>query len=447
MKDCKLILISIITMIAVSGQSQTPLQQIESYTAKNYSTLETLYKKLHQYPELSLQEKNTAAIMAQELKQLGFAVIENIGGYSLAGVLRNGNGPTVLIRTDMDALPLKETTGLPYASEQMGVNAAGQTVSVMHACGHDIHMTVFVGTARALVAHKKNWNGTLVMVAQASEENGLGAAQMFKAGLYEKIPVPDYALALHDNAALPAGKLGYHIGPFMASVDMMDITVHGKGGHGAAPHTTVDPVVLSAQMIMAFQTIISREINPLEPAVITVGSVHGGTVHNIIPDQVKMQLTLRSYSAAVREQILESIRKKSYHLAALAGVTADKMPEITIVEPTIPATINDRALTTSIVEVFQNTFGQENVEEIPSSMVGEDFSRFALQGNDVPICMFWLGAADPEKVKESLARGTPLPTLHSSTFQPLPEPTIKTGVKAMSSVALYLFKEHRKVKK
>jgi amidohydrolase len=440
MKPCLFLLFILTLAHTISGQS--PVRQVESFTAKNYASLEALYKKLHQYPELSLQEKNTSAIMAQELKQLGFDVIENIGGYSLTGVLRNGDGPTVLIRTDMDALPLTEATGLPYASEQKGVNAAGQTVSVMHACGHDIHMTVFIGTARALAAHKNIWRGTLVMVAQASEENGMGAAQMFKAGLYEKIPIPDYALALHDHASLPAGKVGYHVGAFMASVDMMDITVFGKGGHGAAPHTTVDPIVLSAQMIMAFQTIVSREINPLEPAVITVGSIHGGTVHNIIPDQVKMQLTLRSYSTAVREQILEAIKKKSYHLAALAGMPDDKMPIISIVEPTIPATINDKALTTTIVQVFQETFGNENVEEVPSSMVGEDFSRFALQGKDVPICMFWLGAADPMKVKQSLEKGTPLPTLHSSTFQPLPEPTIKTGVKAMSAAALYLFKNH-----
>jgi amidohydrolase len=442
MKHCIFLLIFL--SIWLSASSQSPLEQVALYTTKNYASLETLYRKLHQHPELSLQEKNTAATMAQELKQLDFEVIENIGGYSLAGVFRNGPGPTVIIRTDMDALPLKETTGLPFASEEKGVNAAGQTVSVMHACGHDIHMTVFIGTARALIAHKKNWRGTLVMVAQASEENGMGAAQMFKAGLYEKIPTPDYALALHDHASLAAGKIGYHIGPFMASVDMMDITVRGKGGHGAAPHTTIDPVVLSAQMIMAFQTIVSREINPLEPAVVTVGSIHGGTVHNIIPDEVKLQLTLRSYSPAVREQILLAIKKKAYHLASLAGVPEDKMPEIKIVEPTIPATINDKELTTAIVALFQKTFGNENVEEIPSSMVGEDFSRFALQGKDVPICMFWLGAADPAKVKESLEKRTALPTLHSAAFQPLAEPTIKTGVKAMCAAALHLFQENVK---
>ncbi|RAW00934.1 amidohydrolase [Pseudochryseolinea flava] len=435
--------LSLFVSISAAGQVIT---QIENYTARNYASLASLYQKLHQFPELSLQEKKTSAIMAQELKQLGFEVIENIGGYSLAGVFVNGDGPTVLIRTDMDALPLKETTGLPYASQEHGINAAGQDVSIMHACGHDIHMTVFIGTARALVAHKKNWHGTLVMVAQASEENGMGAAQMFKGGLYEKIPTPDYALALHDNATLAAGKIGYNTGAFMASVDMMDITVFGKGGHGAAPHTTVDPIVLSAQMIMAFQTIVSREINPLEPAVITVGSIHGGTVHNIIPDQVKMQLTLRSYSSAVREQILTAIKKKSHHLAALAGVPEDKMPAISIVEPTIPATINDKALTTSIVNVFQQTFGTELVEEISSSMVGEDFSRFALQGKDVPICMFWLGAADPEEVKRSKENGTILPQLHTANFKPLVEPTIKTGVKAMCAAVLHIFKEDPKEK-
>ena len=443
MKHRNTLLAGILFLAAVNhGRAQNPttVKQIEDYTQKNYAGLEQLYKELHQNPELSLHEEKTSQRMASELRTLGFEVFDKIGGYGVAAVLRNGNGPTVLLRTDMDALPLEEKTGLPYASQAHGVNAAGQTVSVMHACGHDIHMTVFIGTAQALVETRKQWKGTLVMVGQISEENGMGADRMFKDGLYSKIPVPDYALAIHDNANLPAGTIGYRSGPFMASVDMMDITVYGKGGHGAAPHTTIDPVVLSAEMIMAFQTIVSREMNPIDPAVVTVGSIHGGTVHNIISDQVKLQLTLRSYSPEVREKTIASIRNKSKHLALQAGLPEDKLPVISILEPQIPATLNDPELTRRLTEVLIRNFGKDNVVETPPSMVGEDFSRFALQpGKKVPICMFWIGAADPAKVKEARANGTALPSLHSPMFAPLPEPTIKTGIKALATSSLYLF--------
>ncbi|HEY9048495.1 MAG TPA: amidohydrolase [Ohtaekwangia sp.] len=440
MKMIRITCICIALVSSAYAQTKSPaIKQVEEYTSKQYPSLEKLYRQLHQNPELSLHEEKTAKIMAEELRTLGFDVIEKLGGQSLVGILKNGKGPTVLIRTDMDALPLEEKTGLPYASKARGINAVGADVPVMHACGHDIHMTVFVGTARALTATRKQWKGTLIMVAQSSEENGFGADMLFKAGLYDTIPKPDYAIALHDNASLEAGKVGYHAGAFMASVDMMNITVHGKGGHGAAPHTTIDPVVLSAEMILAFQTIVSREINPLEPAVITVGSIHGGSVHNIIPDDVKLQLTLRSYSPEVRQQIIAAIHKKSEHLALQAGVAADKLPEITINDPQTPATINDVELTNRLVQVFQQQFGKENVVELQPAMVGEDFSRFGLQDKKVPICMFWLGAVDPAKVKQAKEQGVALPSLHSSTFIPLPEPTIKTGVAAMSAAALNLF--------
>lgn len=422
------------------AQSPSPLvQQVDRINSKNYASLEKLYIHLHQNPELSLHEEKTSTLMASELKSLGFEVVEKIGGYGLAGVLKNGKGPTVLIRTDMDGLPVEEKTGLPYASKARGTNAVGAEVSVMHACGHDVHMTVFIGTARALVETKKQWRGTLVMVAQNSEENGFGAEYMFRDGLYDKIPYPDYAIALHNHAGMPAGTIGYNPGPFMASVDMMNITVHGKGGHGAAPHLTVDPVVLSAQMILAFQTIVSREINPLESAVVTVGSIHGGTVHNIIPDEVKLQLTLRSYSPQVRQQIITAIENKSRHLALLAGMPEDKLPEITINDPKTPATINDKQLTDRLTGVFVKSFGESKVMLMPPSMVGEDFSRFGMQPRKVPIAMFWLGTVDPALYAQAKAEGKPLPSLHAATFAPLPEPTIKTGVKAMTIATLDLF--------
>jgi amidohydrolase len=405
---------------------------------KHYKSLETLYTQLHSNPELSQKEEKTAATMANELRVLDFEVFEKIGGYGVAGVFKNGPGPTILIRTDMDALPIEEKTNLPYASKVKSTNVSGAEVSVMHACGHDVHMTTIVGTARALVENKKLWKGTLVMIAQPSEENGIGARAMLNDKLYEKVPYPDYALALHNHAEMKAGTIGYSPGPFMASVDMMDITVFGKGGHGAAPHQTVDPIVLSAQMILAFQTIVSREINPLQSAVITVGSIHGGTVYNIIPDQVKLQLTLRSYSDDVRKQVIAAIQNKSKYLALQAGVPEDKLPVITW-NDSAPATVNDKSLTMRLVEVYRKVLMSENVIEMQPSMIGEDFSRFAREKKSIPYAMFWLGTVDPVVFDKSQADGVALPPLHSSTFQPLPKPTISTGILAMTLGALELF--------
>ncbi|MFA7493486.1 MAG: amidohydrolase [Proteiniphilum sp.] len=442
MKRFILSLLLIFSMLEATSQSPG-LKSADDFIDTNYPSLDKLYKQLHQNPELSLHEEKTSEIIASELKSLGFEVIRKLGAYSHADIYKNGKGPTVLIRTDMDALPVEEKTGLPYASKAVGINAIGNEVSVMHACGHDLHMTVFVGTARALIKAKDHWKGTLVMVAQSAEEVGLGADLMFKAGLYDKIPKPDYAIALHANPYLEAGKLGYREGAFLASVDMMDLTVFGEGGHGAAPHTTKDPIVLSAQMILDFQTIVSREINPLEPAVVTVGSIHGGTVHNIIPDEVTMQLTLRSYSEDVRNQIIASIHRISKNVALAAGLSNDKIPVIKIRDPYTPATINDAALTNRIVGVFSKKFGNDNVIEMPPYMVGEDFSRFGVQSHKVPIFMFWLGAMDPAKVKSAKEKGEQLPSLHSPYFAPLPEPAIKTGVKAMLVAAFELF-NHQK---
>ncbi|GAB3173846.1 amidohydrolase [Telluribacter humicola] len=422
------------------AQAQTAqvVKSVQDVTQSLYPTLDKLYKDLHQHPELSLQEEKTAAKMAAELKALGFQVKEKMGAHGVVGVYKNGTGPTVLIRTDMDALPLEEKTGLPYASQAKGINAAGNETRIMHACGHDVHMTVFVGTARTLMQMKDQWKGTLVMVAQSAEENGLGADLMLKAGLFDFAPVPDYAIALHDNSFLPAGTIGYREGPFMASVDMMDVIVFGQGGHGAAPHTTIDPVVLSAQMVMAFQTIVSRTINPIDPAVVTVGSIHGGTVHNITPDEVKMQLTLRSYSQDVRQKIIDGIHRISANLARSAGLPDSKLPVISIREPQTPATINDPTLTRRLMGVFRTTFGEGKVVEMEPYMVGEDFSRFDM-GKKVPICMFWLGTIPEKRVQEAKAKGEQLPSLHSPFFAPQPEPTIKTGVTAMSLAALNLF--------
>ncbi|WP_236974110.1 amidohydrolase [Membranihabitans maritimus] len=408
----------------------------DDYLDEIYPSLEELYIHFHQNPELSMQEEETSTLMTQNLRDLGFEIITDLGATNRAGIFRNGEGPVVLIRADMDALPVREQTGLPYASEARGVNAEGDSTAIMHACGHDVHMTVFTGVARTLVRYKDEWSGTLVMVAQAAEEAGLGADLLFKNKLYDKVPKPDYALALHTSSYHEAGKVGYKSGPVLASVDMIDITVHGQGGHGAAPHTTIDPIVLSAQLIESFQTIVSRENNPFDPAVVTVGSIHGGKVHNVIPDEVKLQLTIRSYSTEVRNKIISALERKCNSLAKAAGLKEEQYPDIKIRDPYTPTTINDKALTERLVGVFKNVLGEENVVETPAYTFGEDFSRFGLQDHKVPICLFWLGAVDPEKMD-----GRDLPSLHSPFFAPLPEPTLKTGVKAMTSAALELFEE------
>lgn len=400
-----------------------------------YPELDELYLHLHQNPELSLNEKNTARLLADRLIKLGFEVTEQMGAYNLAGVFKNGSGPVVLIRTDMDALPVEEKTGLSYASTAKGINNAGDNVPVMQACGHDVHMTVWAGVAETLIHMKDQWKGTLVMVAQSAEETGLGADLFFKNGLYEKIAKPDYALALHCNPYLEAGKVGYRTGPLLASVDMIDIKVHGEGGHGAAPHTTKDPVVLSAQLIESFQTIVSREINPQEPAVVTVGAVHGGNVHNVIPDQVNLQLTVRAYSKDVRDQIIEGIRRRCRNLGLAAGLSEDKLPMITIREPYTPTTDNDPALTEELVDVFRSVLGPDQVQEMPKYTFGEDFSRYGIQDHKVPISLFWLGTVDPEKVRS----GVDLPSLHSPFYAPVREPSIRTGVRTMTASALHLF--------
>lgn len=417
-------------------------QETKEYTNiidKIYPDLYKLYVNLHQNPELSLQEENTAHLLAGNLKELGFEVHEKLGAYNLAAVYENGEGPVVLIRTDMDALPVTEKTDLDYASTATGTNASGDQVGVMHACGHDMHMTVFTGVARTLVHLKEKWKGTLIMVAQSAEEMGLGADLFFKNGLYDKVPKPDYALALHCNPYLEAGKVGYRSGPLLASVDMIDIHVMGEGGHGAAPHTTIDPIVLSAQLIESFQTIVSREINPQEPAVVTVGAIQGGNVHNVIPDKVHLQLTVRSYSNEVRDKVIEGIQRRCRNLGLAAGLSEEKLPEIKIREPSTPTTVNDAALTELVVGVFQNELGSEMVQEMPKYTFGEDFSRYGIQDHKVPICMYWLGTVDPAKVEKAKKGEAELPSLHSPFYAPLPEPSIRTGVKTMTAAALKLF--------
>jgi amidohydrolase len=405
---------------------------------KDYASLEVFYKDLHAHPELSFHEEATARKVAGELKQAGYSVTTKVGGHGVVGVLRNGNGPTILVRTDLDALPVKEETGLPYASTERTQDDKGNDVPLMHACGHDMHMTVLVGTARTLAALKDRWQGTLVLIGQPAEERVGGARQMIADGLFTRFPKPDYCLALHVNGSLPAGSVGYTEGFALANVDTVDITFRGVGGHGSAPHATKDPIVLAAQAILAFQTIVSRETEPGNPAVVTVGSIHGGTKHNIIPDEVKLQLTVRSYTDEVRTNTIVSIKRIARAMAQAAGVPENRMPLVTLSDESVSATYNDPPLTRRLSGAFQKWLGADKTVAVKAIMGAEDFSEFGRTKEKIPICMFWLGAVDPARVAESKRTGSPLPSLHSSRFAPVPEPAIRTGVTAMTAAVLEL---------
>ena len=435
-------------VLAVLSVPQLPLAAAESHlhgavaasVEREFSSLLALYTDLHRHPELSLMEERTAGVIAKELRAAGLEVTEGFGGgFGVVGVLRNGPGPTVLLRADLDGLPVLEETGLPYASTRRTKNLSGQEVPVMHACGHDVHMTCLVGAARTLAALKDRWSGTLVFVGQPAEETGVGARVMLAAGLYRRFPKPDFAIALHDSATLPAGTVGLIEGFSMANVDSVDITVRGVGGHGAYPHTTKDPVVLAARIVLTLQTIVSRENRPVDPVVITVGSIHGGTKHNIIPDEVKLQLTVRSYADDVRARTLEAIRRVCRGEAIAAGLPEERMPVITVSETEYtPATYNDPALTRRLRGTFERWFGAPNVKAIDPEMGGEDFGRFGRTTEKVPISLIRIVAVAPALAAESARTGAPLPSLHSSKFAPLPEPTLKTGVTALIAAALDL---------
>ncbi|MEY2879631.1 MAG: hypothetical protein RLZZ15_2011 [Verrucomicrobiota bacterium] len=424
---------------ASAASDATVRDAVAKKIAADYAQLDAFYKDLHAHPELSLMEERSAGKVAGELRAAGFEVTEKFGGHGVVGVLKNGPGPVVYLRADLDGLPVLEESGVPYASTARVKNLAGQEVPTMQACGHDIHMTCLVGVARTMAALRERWAGTLVLVGQPAEEIGTGARAMLSAGLYRKFPKPDFALSLHDSATLPAGSVGVLEGYVMANVDSVDITVRGVGGHGAYPHATKDPIVLAARIVGALQTIVSRETRPVDPAVVTVGSIHGGTKHNIIPDEVKLQLTLRSYSPAVRAHTIEAVRRICRGEAIAAGIPEDRMPVITIAEEQYtPATYNDPALARRVRGAFVEWLGAAAVLPIDPEMGGEDFSQFGLTTEKVPICQFRVGAVAPEKIAESQRTGVPLPSLHSSKFAPVPEPTIKTGVTALTAAALEL---------
>jgi amidohydrolase len=391
----------------------------------NYPRVETRYLDLHRHPELSFHEVETAAKLANDLRQLGYEVTTGVGRTGIVGVLKNGVGPTVLLRTELDALPVTENTGLPFSSTVRTKDDAGNDVGVMHACGHDIHMAAWLGTAGIMAANRGQWRGTLVLIGQPAEEMVTGARAMIADGLLTRFPRPDFALAVHDDARMPAGLIGYHAGPILTNADAVTIRVFGRGGHGARPEATVDPIVIAARLVLALQTIVSRETSPFDPAVITVGSIHGGTKNNIIPDEVVLQLTVRSFTDPVRQHLLSAIDRIAKAEAAAAG--APREPSVVRSNPT-QALVNDSALTRRVSAVLLRELGSARVKDTPPEMASEDFAEFQLAG--IPTLMLRIGAVEQVKYDAAMKFGTPLPSLHSSQFAPDREPTIKAAMTA-----------------
>ncbi len=434
------VLLTVLPLIAASADS------LHIAVDAQVPDLFAIYKDLHAHPEISQHEERTSARLAEELRKAGYAVTERVGRYAdgraafgVVALLSNGAGRTILLRTDMDALPVEEKTSLPYASTVHTTGDAGQTVGVMHACGHDLHMASFLGTARVLAASKDRWHGTLMLIGQPSEERVSGARAMLADGLYARFGQPDFCIAQHDTPEIAAGQVGIVGGPILAGASSVDVTMRGVGGHGARPETTKDPVVMAAEFVLALQTIVSRQTAPQDPAVVTVGSIHGGTRPNIIPDEVKLQLSIRAFSEDVRRNILAAIERTARGVALAAGVPEDRAPIVQVNQAeSVPVTYNDPAMAARLRTALSAELGSQNVLEGKSAMVSEDFGLFGLEGRRIPCFMLWLGAADPGKLADSLRTGHPLPSLHSSLFAPLPEPAIRTGVLAMSSAVLEL---------
>jgi amidohydrolase len=424
-------------------------QSLDSLVSPQLPGLVETYKSIHSHPELSHHEERTAGILAAELRKAGYTVTERIGkypdgsqAYGVVGILENGPGPRVLIRTDMDALPIVEQTNVSYASHVTSKNAAGQEVGVMHACGHDVHVTTMIGTARALSALRSQWHGTLMLIGQPSEETIDGAKAMLADQLYERFGKPDFAVALHDTNELAAGTVAMVSGAAQAGSTSIDVTLRGIGGHGAHPQSAKDPIVMAGEFIVQLQTIVSRQEDPSDPAVVTIGTIHGGTKRNIIPNEVKLEITARTFSDKARQIIIDGIRRTAAGVALSAGVPENLAPIVSVLEnESAPVMYNDPALTARVRAALVTALGAQNVLSSSPVMESEDFGNFGLDGHKIPSLMFGLGAMDAVKLAEARAAGKSLPGPHNALFQPVPEPTLRTGVTAMSSVAIALLQK------
>ncbi len=439
LKISKFALLAAASVVGFSAAHADPLN--DAITADMPSLME-IYRDLHANPELSGEEVKTAAKLAAEARRLGFAVTEKVGGTGVVAVMENGEGPTVMIRADMDGLPLVEKTGLPFASKVMAKTREGNDTGVMHACGHDTHMTGWVGTARQLSARKDEWSGTLVMILQPAEETGEGAKAMLADGLYTRFPKPEYALAFHDAAGAPAGYIGYAAGYALANVDSVDIEVQGVGGHGAYPHTTKDPIVLASRIVGALQTLVSREIDPQDPAVVTVGSFQSGFKHNIISDKANLLLTVRSYSDETRSKLLEGIKRIVKGEAITAGLPEDKMPTVRVRDDEFtPSTYNSPEFSIEMAKLFETRFGKERVKQSKPVMGGEDFSRYRREDESIKSMIFWVGGVPMDEYQDAKKNGTKLPSLHSPLWAPDAEKVIATGAEALTAAALDIMKK------
>ncbi len=426
---------AILTFAIVAALIAGAFGQTSSQVNKIYPDIEALYIDLHQNPELAFHEQRTAAKLAERVKALGYDVTTGVGGTGIVAIMKNGAGPTVMLRTELDALPIEEKTGLPFASTAKTKNAQGETVPLGHACGHDVHMSAWVGTAELMAQNRDKWHGTLMLIGQPAEETVGGAAAMLKDGLFTRFPKPDYALAFHDSSDLPAGVFGYHEGFSSASSDGVDITIFGRGGHAAVPQNAVDPIVIAARMILGLQTLVSRENDPLDPAVVTVGSIHGGTVRNIIPDQVKLLLSVRTFNPETRKRILAAIEREAKGEAEAANAPK---PPLVEVHPGTDAVNNDPELTRRMAAVLRAQFGSDRVVEAPAHMTSEDFSQYGLAG--VRAVQLQVGAVDPAKLEKARQTGEPLPGLHSPLWAPDREPTLKAAIAGETAILMDLLK-------
>jgi amidohydrolase len=427
-----------LALIAV-GTTPVAAQQLGSEVQKQMPSLMKIYDDLHANPELSFMEVRSAGILAAEARKLGFEVTDKVGGTGIVAVMKNGPGPVVMVRADMDGLPVTEQTGLPGASKIRVTTAEGVETGVMHACGHDTHMTAWVGVARLMAANKANWSGTLVMIGQPAEERGAGARMMLADGLYTRFPKPQYALAFHDAAQFPAGVIGYTPGYALANVDSVDILVKGVGGHGAYPQTTKDPIVLASRIVSTLQTLVSREISPLDSAVVTVGSFHAGAKHNIISDEAKLQLTVRSYTDAVREHLLDGIARVAKGEAIAAGIPEDKMPVVTVQKDEYtPSTFNTPDFTEEMAAYLKTSFGDKRVVQVPPVMGGEDFGRFARDDKDIKSLIIWVGGVPQAEYDAAKKEGRTLPSLHSPFWAPDAPAVISTATEALTAMAMKL---------
>jgi hippurate hydrolase len=438
-----LLIAALLLSSALTAPAPAAAQDLRSAIHADMPDLMNLYRDLHAHPELSMQETRSAARMAEEARRAGFTVTTGVGHTGVVAVLANGPGPILLLRADMDALPVEEQTGLPFASHVRGTSLTGVESGVMHACGHDTHMTTWVGTARRMAAMRSAWSGTLVMIAQPGEEIGAGAKAMLDDGLFSRFPHPTHAIAFHDSASLPAGTIGYSPGPALANVDSVDIDVRGVGGHGAYPHTTRDPIVLASRIVTTLQTLVSRELNPLDSAVVTVGSFHSGTKHNIISDDARLQLTVRSFTPEVRRQLLDGIQRITGGEAIAAGVPEARMPVVTIREAEFtPATVNSEALAERTAGLFRAHFGEARVTRTPPVMGGEDFSRYHLADPRIESLIFWVGGVPQARWDATHGDPAQLPSLHSAFWAPDAEAVISTATEAMVVAALGVLGRH-----